>query len=232
MEEPPVQLFMRGTNRWFYELEWPLPKIQPTQLYLRSFGGLSADPETHMEEPDCYFQQPLHVSYEIQSLTYTTSRLPEDLEVIGPISLNFFASIDQDDTNWIVRLYDIDDHNTTELVSLGYLKASHRELDKTKSTPSRPYHAHLRPAPVVPGEVNEYAVALSPVANAFKAGHRIMLEIRSMEHWREPEGVQSPFSIHLCSGKPTLHRIFRDDKHRSCLLLPLRSLSAVAAPRS
>ena len=43
----------------------------------------------------------------IQRLRYMTAPLPQDLTVTGPIALTLYASIDQDDTNWIVVLKDV-----------------------------------------------------------------------------------------------------------------------------
>ena len=43
----------------------------------------------------------------VQSLRYMSDPLPHDLLVAGPSVLNLFASIDQDDTNWIVSLKDV-----------------------------------------------------------------------------------------------------------------------------
>ena len=43
----------------------------------------------------------------MQKLRYLSEPLAQDLLVAGPIVLNLFASIDQDDTNWIVILKDV-----------------------------------------------------------------------------------------------------------------------------
>jgi predicted acyl esterase len=220
MDEPSINIFIRGINQWRYENEWPLERTRPIKFYLRSFGGLSLEPETHMDEPDCFVQQPLHVSYEIQSLKYLSPPMSEDMEVTGPVAFHLFASNDQEDTNWIVGLYDVNE-KTSQLLSTGYLKASHRATDKSRSTPLQPYHPHITSEPILPGEVYEYAIELSPISNVFKAGHRIMLEIRSLEHSKEPEGIQPPFFVHLCSSRPTVHKIYRDQEHRSHLLLPI-----------
>ena len=58
-------------------------------------------------KPDTFVQMPPTQTNEIQRLRYMTDPLPEDTLVIGPLALNLFASIDQDDTNWIVILKDV-----------------------------------------------------------------------------------------------------------------------------
>ena len=155
-----------------------------------------------------------------QSLNYLTPPLPENTEVIGPVALYLFASIDTDDTNWIAALYDVDEHGMEELLGKGNLKASHRAMDKSKSKPWQPYHPHTSSEPVVPGEVYEYAIEIAPIANMFKAGHRIKLEIKSMVSPKDPE-----FLIHfhplLCSSRTTVHRIYRSKEYESHLVLPI-----------
>ena len=152
---------------------------------------------------------------------YLTPPLDEDLTMIGPGALCFYASIDQDDTNWIVKLFDVDEKGE-DVLSMGtvYLKASHREVDEAKSKPYAPWHPHTRALPVIPGEIYEYAVELLPLGNVFKAGHRIKLEIYSMESAKDPDMLLH-YHPHVCSSRTTVHRIYRDQKYQSHLLLPV-----------
>ncbi len=106
------------------------------------------------------------------------------------------------------------DGSKTELTR-GFLKASHRALDKEKSKPWQPYHTHTQAIPIVPGEIYEYAIEIIPTSNLFKAGHRIELEIKSTDF------VQGARSYHLPSSRTTLHKIYRDKKYPSHLLLPV-----------
>ena len=110
------------------------------------------------------------------------------MEVIGPAAFKLFASIDQDDTNWIVKFSDVGPSGGEEPdLGKGYLKASHRALDLNKSTDYAPYHKHTKVEPVKPGEVIEYVISLGKLTNIFRAGHRIKLVIESMESPRDPE---------------------------------------------
>ncbi|MDP2917637.1 MAG: CocE/NonD family hydrolase C-terminal non-catalytic domain-containing protein, partial [Dehalococcoidia bacterium] len=127
-------------------------------------------------------------------------------------------SIDQEDTNWIVKMCDVDKDGTELPLGTNYLKASHRALDKKKSTPFQPYHPHTSSEPVVPGEIYEYALELLPMSHVFREGHRMKLEIVSMESPRDWEMVMH-FHPHLCSSKTTVHKIYRDEEYPSHLLL-------------
>ena len=67
-------------------------------------------------------------------------------------------------------------------------------------------------------EIYEYAIGLQPIANVFKAGHCIQLEIESMMSPRDPDQFLH-YHPRLCSSKTTLHKIYRGNNHRSHLLL-------------
>jgi len=221
MDEAPIDLFITGINQWRQEREWPLPGTQWTKFYLRCWEELSKEPEIYSDEPDCFLQQPLHLSLKRDCVKYMTRPLAEDLEVIGPGAFYFYASINQDDTNWIVKLYDVDEKGA-DVLHLGtvYLKASHRAVDESKSKPYAPWHAHTSSEPIVPGKIYQYAIELLPLGNVFKAGHRIKLEIYSMEHSKDPDMLLH-YHPHVCSSKTTLHEIYRDKQHQSHLLLPV-----------
>jgi putative CocE/NonD family hydrolase len=120
-------------------------------------------------------------------LTFTSAPLDADIEVTGPIVLELFASSDQIDTRFIVKL--ADQHPQDEAarakdlqpaftnVAKGWLLASHREKDAKRSTELRAFYTHSNPQPLTPGEVYRFDIEVLPVAYVFKKGHRIRLEI-------------------------------------------------------
>jgi predicted acyl esterase len=222
MDEPPIKMFVPGINQWRYEKEWPLPNIEYTKCYLRRWEGLSFEPELYQDEPDCFLQQPLHLSTKRDSVIYVSPPLSEDLEVMGWAAFHFFASIDQDDAHFIARVSDVAPNGAEMSVGGGTLKASHRALDPEKSRPERPYHPHTRESveTIKPGEIYEYNVSLGMMVNIFRAGHRIKLMIHSMVSPRDPD-VQIHYHPLLNSSKTTLHKIYRNREYRSHLLLPV-----------
>jgi predicted acyl esterase len=121
----------------------------------------------------------------------------------------------------IVRLSDIDAHGNRRVLTTGWLKASHRELDAERSEPWAPHHPNRRRVAVPPGETIEYAIKIYPFSNVFRKGHAIELEIRSIEADSDVDPAMPPESGHLNSGRSTTHKIFRDKTHRSHLLLPV-----------
>jgi uncharacterized protein len=103
------------------------------------------------------------------------------------------------------------------MVTKGWLKASHRELDETKSKPYQPYHPHTRSVPVEPGKVYEYAMAMVETSNVFRAGHRIQLVIKGQDS-RYEEGDHY---FHLDNLKETKHVVHHSEASPSHLLLPI-----------
>ena len=133
-----------------------------------------------------------------------------------------YASIDTDDTNFIVKLYDVAPQGNRSLMTTGWLKASHRELDEGKSLPWRPHHPHTSSVPVVPGEINQYPIVIHSMSNVFRVGHSIELEISSQEPFGDASvALLPPDSFHLPSSRATTHKIYRDRNHASHLLLPV-----------
>jgi putative CocE/NonD family hydrolase len=225
MDEPSIRVFVEGLGQWRSEREWPLARTRWTPYYLRPRHRLDTTPEpleTDCAPPDGFYQSPLTVTSEVHSLGWTTAPLPADTEMTGPGAFYLHAAIDTDDTNFIAKLYDVDPRGRRQLVTSGYLKASHRQLDRERSRPWRPHHPHTRSIPVPPGEIIEYAIRLYSFSYVFRAGHRVRLELACNEPFEDPDvQLLPPDSQHLPSGRATMHKIFRDASHRSHLLLPV-----------
>jgi putative CocE/NonD family hydrolase len=246
MNDPPVKYWVMGANEWRTGSDWPLPETQWTKLYLNSWERLSAQPFTPSSvddelPPDSFVQMPPTQTNTIQRLRYMTEPLSQDVLVAGPIALHLHAAIDQDDTNWIVILKDVGpdpsvqtakdgerrvpDNLPERELTRGWLKASHRVLDPQRSRPWKPWHKLTRAAakPVEPDAIEEYAIEILATANLFRRGHRICLDITSLDL---PTGVGGATNAeyvpyHICSSRTTVHRVYHDAKRPSHLLLPI-----------
>ena len=160
-------------------------------------------------------------------LTFTTAPLEKDVDVTGPIVLKLFASSTAIDTQFIVKLSDQQPQDETERkkgeqpkfvpVSKGWLKASHREKDEARSTPTRPFYTHTNPQPIEPGKIYEYEIEVLPVSYVFKKGHRIRLEIANGDSGATDGVFSHPYHPTLM-GTDTIHH---DAAHASCILLPV-----------
>jgi predicted acyl esterase len=184
---------------------------------------------TQHAAPDGFYQAPLTVTDKVEILDWSTEPFEEDTELIGTGAAHIFAEIDQEDTNFILRLWDSAPNGKRQLITTGYLKASHRELDE-RTTEGSPYHPHTRAVPVEPGRIEEYVVRLYPFANTFKPGHRLTVELSCDEPLAdEHNALLPPDAFHLPVGRPVTHKIYRDAAHRSRLVLPYTTRGTAGA---
>lgn len=256
MDEPPVRYWLMGANEWRTGTDWPLPETQWQKLYLSNWERRTSNPPQPANqvgraalEPDVFTQMPLKKTMKVERLRYMTEPFAEDLTVVGPISLTLYAAIDKTDTNWIVILKDVGPDvsvitarqgerivpaNVPEReLTRGWLKASYRAIDPTRSRPGEPFHELTRSSikPVQPGEILEYQIQILASANQFRVGHRLCLEITSMD---VPTGTGAMTDVeyipyHVCRSETVTHSIYHDAEHPSHLLIPVLPGSHPAA---
>jgi hypothetical protein len=146
-----------------------------------------------------------------------TAPLDEATEITGPIAAKLFASSSTSDADFflIVRVFSpdlkevvfqgaIDPHTP---VAQGWLRASHRKLDRKLSLPYRPYHTHDKKQPLKKGEVVELDIEIWPTSIVVPAGYRVALTIRGKDYeYGGPSGGRlSNFKNELTGCGPFLH---------------------------
>ena len=187
-EDPPVNIWVMGRNRWRSEQEWPIARTEYSDLYLRpdegkrKIGLLSPQPPQGEEKVLSYLSWPLSAGLlGLPQLVYRSPVLRCEAEITGHIVLSLYASCSARDTSFLVRLCDENEDGSFRVLSRGWLKASHRAIDEKHSLPYRPFHPHLKEEKLEPGKVYEYLIEIWPVSNVLLAGHRIRLEISCAE---------------------------------------------------
>ncbi len=157
-KQPRVLLNVRHPGEKFVlreENEWPLARTQWTKLYLSPSSLALADKPAG---------QAAQASFDAMGdgLQFMTAPLPQETEITGPSALKLFVSSSTVDADLFVvlQVYDpggkevvfhgaLDPHTP---IGQGWLRASHRKLDKKLSLPYRPYHTHDEKQPLTPGE--------------------------------------------------------------------------------
>jgi uncharacterized protein len=222
MDEPPIKLYITGVNKYRHEYEWPLARTEWTKLYLQQYKQLATSlPHYQNTQPDAFIHDPLDLrtlGYDTPSLTYATEPLSESLELTGPMAVYLYASLDVEDGNFIVTVYDQSVNSKTAVASSA-LRASHRELNKEESKKWKPVHDHVKAIPVKPGEINEYAFSMQ-ISHVFLPGHSLILEIKAASP-AAPRYTSSTTIGLLPSPWVTAYKVFHDEKHPSHLLLPV-----------
>ncbi|WP_169988964.1 CocE/NonD family hydrolase [Microbispora sp. H10836] len=229
MDEPAVRVFVEGSREVVTAERWPPKEIEHKPLYLRPRHKLSREPELMGAEhaaPDGFYQAPLTVTDKVEIVSWSTAPFEEPTELIGTGAAHLFVEIDQEDTNLIMRLWDVAPDGSRQLITTGFLKASHRELDE-RTTEGDPYHPHTRAVPVEPGKIEEYVLRLYPFAATINPGHRLVAELSNDEPPADAHNaLLPPDAFHLPVGRPVTHKIYRDAAHPSRLVLPFTKHTA------
>jgi predicted acyl esterase len=216
MKERPVKLFVMGTNKWKEADDWPLPETKWTPFYLHEGELLSEHEHWPNEAQISYEDSPWHRGH----VDYYSPPIVEDTEVIGPIVLNLYASTTDAEVLWLVSLREVDKEGKEKVLTRGWLRGTHREVDPSRSKPWAPYHPHNKSEPLTPGKIYEFSIGLVPTCNLFKAGTRIKLRISSSDDAPKHafEQIAAGNVKRQSSSRVT---VFQDADHPSHLLLPI-----------
>lgn len=150
-------------------------------------------------------------------LVYSTSSLARDLEVTGPIRLDFFASSSAVDTDFTAKLVDVAPDGTAINLTEGILRAKYRDSQANTS-------------PLIPGKVYRLTIDLWATSNVFRAGHRIRLQISSSNFPRFDRNLNTGESAASSSEWATATNIIlHDAAHPSALVLPVVPWPALPA---
>jgi predicted acyl esterase len=215
MDETPIKIFVNGSNEWLNAADYPVPGTRWIPFNLHENQSLceiepwpEANSSSYKDSPDCH-----------GSLKYYSAPLVETTEVVGPMTFDFYASSRGTDMIIAASIWDVDTEGVETKLNSGWLRASHRELDPEKSKPWLPVLNHANPQSLVPGQVYEFKMDIWPIANLFKAGHRIMLKISSADD--PPENLYQVGHEHLISQMPNTITIYQNAKYPSSLLMPI-----------
>ncbi len=211
-KRPKVLLQVRHIDRFEErpENEWPLKRTAWTKLYLDPASGALTDGIPAKKTT-------LSFAALGDGVTFLASPAETDTEITGPIALKLFVSSSTVDADIfaVVRVFSpdlkevvfqgaIDPHTP---VAQGWLRASHRRLDKKLTLPYRPYHTHDRPDPLKPGKPVELEVEIWPTSILVPASYRVALTIRGKdyEYGGASGGKLSNFKNELKGCGPFLH---------------------------
>ncbi|KAJ9607888.1 hypothetical protein H2200_007967 [Cladophialophora chaetospira] len=245
-KESPVLLHLRRPFSEEVELRkesaWPLPRTHFTKIYLDA-----SEPSAlgmNWGQPN----EPSSISYVAmeESLTFYSPPLEQDTEITGPLAAKLFAASATNDMDLFVTFQafspdnrevefqgTIDPHTP---LAQGWLRASHRKLDATKSLPYRPFHSHDELWPLEAGSVYELDVEIWPTSILLPKGYRLALQI-SGKDFERPLPPDHPNEAWVSRGSgPWLHThpadrpketfcgkvtLFTGGDHPSYLLLPI-----------
>ena len=146
-------------------------------------------------------------------LCYTTQPLEQPLEVIGPLSLVLSICSSAPDTDFTGKLVDVFPDGRAEILTDGILRARYRE-------------PHRGPALMQAGDIYELQIDIGAIANVFKAGHCIRLEVSSSNFPRFDRNSNTGGVIateRADDFQPAINQVYHTAAHPSYLVLPIIS---------
>src|SRR5262249_22279892 len=162
------------------EKDWPLPQTKWTKYYLHSGGkanslkgdGMLSTAPPGDEPPDAYAYDPARPTRSPfkgghledgpvdtrraaageEVLVYTTAPLEEDVEVTGPVEARLYAATSAKDTDWMVRLVDVQSDGYAALLCDGVIRARCRDPHNGGAFTAE------RLSTIEPGTIYEYTI--------------------------------------------------------------------------
>ncbi|MEJ8544980.1 CocE/NonD family hydrolase [Brevibacillus borstelensis] len=233
-----VQYYMVGEDEWKTSQNWPPQEVVYTPYYLQSGGhaktssgdGTLSTQVTEDQQHDSYRFDPQDaapflidmsenecsvpenyrdVELREDVLVYTSPPLEEELAIAGDVYAVLYASSSARDTDWLVRLTDVDEEGNSIRLSDGLIRARYR-------------HSTKHPDLLEPGKIERYEIKMSKIANLFKKGHRIRVSVTS--------GAKNlVFPNHNTGNDPAtdtafivaIQQVYHDAQHPSHVKLPV-----------
>lgn len=210
------------------EDEWPVARTRYTKLYLDAKNG-SLQRNTVAKEARCRYdalgqgQGPQRAQFDF---TFT-----EPTELVGHMKLKLWAVADgADDMDLFVAIQKLDaagntvpfafwTHFDDGPVALGWLRASHRELDAARSTDYQPVLAHRRELKLEQGAVVPLEIEIWPSGTRFEAGEKLRLVVQGSDVYQYPKPVMA--DRHEETVNKGDHVIHAGGNYDSHLLVPV-----------
>lgn len=144
------------------------------------------------------------------ALTFTTESLENDLELDGYAVAHLSASSDCVDTDWVVRLCDVQPDGSSLNVTEGILRARYR-------------NSACEPELLEPGKIYKYDISFAPTDYVFKKGHKLRLVIASSSWPRYSRNMNvAEYPEQAEEWAIATNTIYLDEKNPSWLEIPIR----------
>ncbi len=186
---PRASMFETGANTWQSQPQWPPSSSTVKPLYLHADHRLSFSRPTQDAAFDSYISDPanpvpfspkptltVNRDYMVADqrfagersdvLSYETDPLQEPVTVAGPVSPSLYISSTGTDSDFVVKLIDVDPSGRQQLIRGEPFRAKFRR-------------SFVTPEPLVPGQVEQIRFDMPDIYHCFQTGHRLMVQIQS-----------------------------------------------------
>jgi predicted acyl esterase len=196
---------------------WPLPQTRYEPLHLDAADGLlrSSPPDGEAEvryDPDGRATFEIDFERDTEVVGHMKLRLWVEAERGGDLDL--FVAVEKYDSAREFVGFPFSSAWDDGPVALGWLRASHRELDREKSTPEQPWHLHRQELPLPAGEAAPVEIEIWPSGTLFRAGERLRLVVSGTD-------IHAPLHKHEDSRNEGAHVLRTGGRYDSHLLVPV-----------
>ena len=142
-------------------------------------------------------------------LVYTTAPLENDMEIVGPVHAELYASTEGKDTDFTAKLVEVRPDGYARIVEEGILRASYRNGPERREL-------------LEPGKVYRLTVDLGATAILIPRGHRIRIEVSSSnfpKYDRNPNTGEEALKARTLV--PVEQKLFFGGTYRSHVVLPV-----------
>ncbi len=142
-------------------------------------------------------------------LIYSTPVFDQDLEVTGPVSLEFYAKSSAVDTDFTAKLVDVGPDGFAQNLTEGILRARYRDSQE-------------KPDLIKPGQTYKLTIDLWATSNVFRKGHILRLEVSSSNFPRFDRNLNTGEDVKFAQKfVSATNTIYHDAQHPSALVLPI-----------
>jgi hypothetical protein len=185
----PARLYLEPGK----ELSFAAPATQDGAV-AASYVADPADPVPYCHRPiqSTYGKGSKWTTWLVEDQSFVTARkdaarftlpaLDHDVTITGDVLADLFAATTGSDADWIVKLIDVypdDAPASPQRASSAVPNAGYELMVADEIFRGRYLKSFEQPAPLTPGEVNEFKWSLHGVDHTFLKGHRIMVEVQS-----------------------------------------------------
>lgn len=221
-----VRIFVTGAEEWRSLPAWP-PPASPENWYLQQHGGLALTRPPRLSPPDTYIYDPADPTPGLAGpvgnqgrarvdnrvlearpdvLTFTSTRLATDLEVIGVPAVDLHVSSDRQHTDFFARLCEVNPAGQSLNICDGLLRLSPGQPDAAADGTRR------------------VRFELWPVAHRFRAGNRLRLQVSSGAHPRYARNTGTGEPLATATTLLTAQQaVYHDPARPSAVILPVIS---------
>jgi hypothetical protein len=175
---------------------WPPDNLTWVSLHLDTNGKFYPEPGSAQTGHCCFSTRGAPAAFDWV--------FEQDVDVIGPMALRVYIEVAGADDAVLFAgirkfrggrelMFEGSFGFPYDMVTKGWQRIAHRDLDERLSIPEQPVHTHARAEPLRPGEIVPVDIALLPQATRFLKGDRLRLELRGTWHYpRDPFRGQFP----------------------------------------